>query len=464
MRLKILAASLAAAFVFPTTTSSQGQGKWGAIAWITVSSDFWLLGFSRNYEQQPDAEWEARRACEPSDPVACHLALVLEDECGAAAVSEEPQQDIVILGFGKAGDEITARRRARSDCRDNGGSSCIVGISGCSVGTGRSRTDSAERGSTTVRAAPVATIGAAPTESPDFRLDSADCDGQPGGASCWMELSNQPGCRVWIPEYVPGEERNWSGECSGGVAHGFGTLVKSGEPWSSLDSLVHEGSYENGRQNGHWVTRFPDIVNEGSYHGVEEGTYVDGNKEGSWIMSNPDGRILLETLWERGDIISMSDGTRETLVETRPGSRAAPTDVEPVGFCGIPLTEATFVMATTDGGGHYTGWGPRRSDRFEQLNGASYDFIFSNVLRDVGAWIDFRDWYMDYIDRYGHDTAGESDCDFSYRTRTDEGRGYTVNVHIYRMRRPLAPGQQDAQTAFYEAWKDSSLDQRFGSR
>ena len=294
--------------------------KWGAIAWTMVGGSHWWLGMSGNYEQQPDAEWEARRACMFSDPVVCNLALVLEDECGAAAVGEDPDLDLIHLGFGKANDEMTARNRARADCHDSGGASCTVELSGCSLlGAERSRTDSAEGPSTTV--------GVTPPDSPDFLLDGPDCRGQPEGSQCWMELSNQPGCYVWNYDLQPSETATWTGGCSGGRADGQGRFtwewpgnrqefdggiqqgrLSHGHSVQRFESgTIQEGPYVDGERSGHWVIRWADGgVSEGPYvngerngHWVQhstsgstaEGPFVDGTRHGRWTRRFPDGQV-----------------------------------------------------------------------------------------------------------------------------------------------------------------------------
>ena len=298
MTARILVAALGAALLLPATARS--QGKWGAIAWVTVGGDYWSLGMSGNVEQQPGAEWEAKRECEPNDPQACHLALILENECGAAAVSEDPNLDLIHLGFGKAEDELTARSQALADCRDRGGPSCTIEVSGCSGG------------------------GTAP---PDFRLDRPDCRNQPAGAQCWIELANQPGCYVWNPNRQPSETATWTGGCSAGLADGQGRLTWESPPDNRQEqdgmmrqgrpdghSLIrdadgdrYEGPYVDGQRNGHWVQRFASgTVFEGPFRdgernghwvlrfangNVGEGPYVDGKRNGHWVWHFPDGQV-----------------------------------------------------------------------------------------------------------------------------------------------------------------------------
>lgn len=49
-------------------------------------------------------------------------------------------------------------------------------------------------------------------------------DGQPKGVECWRELSNQPGCHPWDPDYLPYRNVTWNGDCSRNMAQGRGTL------------------------------------------------------------------------------------------------------------------------------------------------------------------------------------------------------------------------------------------------
>ena len=37
------------------------------------------------------------------------------------------------------------------------------------------------------------------------------CQGKPPNSSCWMELSNQPGCYVWNSHFIPDAARTWTG-------------------------------------------------------------------------------------------------------------------------------------------------------------------------------------------------------------------------------------------------------------
>ena len=168
-----------------------------------------------------------------------------------------------------------------------------------------------------------------------FRSDGKPiCAGQARGTACWMELNNWSGCFVWNAGLLPGVTVTWSGECSGDLASGSGTLTwtwgsNAGEetgllrdgqrtgPWvlRNPDGTVSEGPYADGRRSGAWVIRYADgWVDKGSYVDgkrsgqwvsripdgtLYKGSYVDGNRHGQWIRRHPDGRTETET-WVDG--------------------------------------------------------------------------------------------------------------------------------------------------------------------
>ena len=144
----------------------------------------------------------------------------------------------------------------------------------------------------------------------------------------WQELANQAGCYVWNGDLQKDKSVTWTGECSGSLAHGAGSLTwVSGEdkqvststgflqdgkrhgPWvvREADGIVGEGPYVNGKMHGSWVVRLANgtveegpIVN-GKRHGlwvgrlangnVGEGPYVNGEPHGPWVFRNADGTV-----------------------------------------------------------------------------------------------------------------------------------------------------------------------------
>ena len=131
------------------------------------------------------------------------------------------------------------------------------------------------------------------------------CAGQPKGASCWKELTGQPGCYVWDDYLITDQTVTWTGGCSGGRAQGEGTLKwvwedgeKTSESTGSLtdgkshgqwvlrfaDGDVQEGPYVDGKKHGPWVSRLAD-------GGVQEGPYVDGKRHGPWVLRLADGGV-----------------------------------------------------------------------------------------------------------------------------------------------------------------------------
>ena len=66
------------------------------------------------------------------------------------------------------------------------------------------------------------------------------CARKPVGSSCWMALANQPECYFWNPDFRKDETMTWSGECSGGMAQGEGTLITHGYSSSNTEYTAEE--------------------------------------------------------------------------------------------------------------------------------------------------------------------------------------------------------------------------------
>ena len=154
------------------------------------------------------------------------------------------------------------------------------------------------------------------------------CSDQPKGAECWMELSGQPGCSVWISDLQPDENVTWSAICAGSMAQGTGTIkrvwnngkstvegtgrLQYGKPqgdWivREANGDVSEGPYVAGLKHGLWVERRADSavwkgayvagmrqgrwVVRDAYRSVWEGPYVDGMRNGDWVVRHADGAV-----------------------------------------------------------------------------------------------------------------------------------------------------------------------------
>ena len=172
----------------------------------------------------------------------------------------------------------------------------------------------------------VAAAGAAPAEETAGGVAVQEtCEGRPKGSACWMGLADRPECYLWNPNLQPGETATWTGECSGRLAHGTGTIAwvwdggrEISESTGRLEDgkrhgrwverlvawdakIVQEGPYENGKRHGDWVEHTK--YRSGDDYSVHEGPYVDGEQHGQWVARFPDGRV-----WEGPIVKGASHG------------------------------------------------------------------------------------------------------------------------------------------------------------
>ena len=112
-------------------------------------------------------------------------------------------------------------------------------------------------------------VDARPGPGAVFRPDRT-CAGQPAGASCWMEISGRSGCHVWNGGYAVGAAVTWTGECSGGLAQGAGSLTRVWDGNERIDT----GRLQDGEMIGHWTLR-------NANGNVSEGPFVDGEQTGN---------------------------------------------------------------------------------------------------------------------------------------------------------------------------------------
>ena len=148
----------------------------------------------------------------------------------------------------------------------------------------------------------VAAAGAAPAEETAGGVAVREtCEGRPKGSACWMGLADRPECYLWNPNLQPGETATWTGECSGGLAQGTGTIIwrAARNPMFILlsdhvfvrETVEYTGRLENGKKHGRWVERYANGR-------VEEGPYVDGRRQGRWVWRDADGTVWEGRYWD----------------------------------------------------------------------------------------------------------------------------------------------------------------------
>ena len=129
----------------------------------------------------------------------------------------------------------------------------------------------------------VAAAGAAPAEETAGGVAVREtCEGRPKGSACWMGLADRPECYLWNPNLQPGETATWTGECSGRLAHGTGTIAWVWDGGREISEST--GRLEDGKRHGTWVERSAD-------GDVREGPYVEGKRHGGWVVRYKSGRV-----------------------------------------------------------------------------------------------------------------------------------------------------------------------------
>ena len=98
----------------------------------------------------------------------------------------------------------------------------------------------------------------------------------------WQELANQAGCYVWNGDLQKDVSVTWTGECSGSLAHGAGSLTwVRGEDKQVSKST---GFLQDGKMHGPWVVRLADGT-------VGEGPFVDDKMHGPWVLRYANGNV-----------------------------------------------------------------------------------------------------------------------------------------------------------------------------
>ena len=81
------------------------------------------------------------------------------------------------------------------------------------------------------------------------------CAGSADGSACWQEVPDRPGCHFWNYYFFLDWSVTWSGQCTGGVTDGDGTLL-----WTENDGITLEetGAFSFGKPHGYWISRYAD--------------------------------------------------------------------------------------------------------------------------------------------------------------------------------------------------------------
>ena len=171
------------------------------------------------------------------------------------------------------------------------------------------------------------------------------CDDE-SGRQCFVRPVSDPNCGLWEGSFSLSFAENvaWIGECSEGLADGFGTLqwqerfpdahyeasglIRKGRlegPWTErasfgmvrefqyVDGRAHgpasesqlggerleKGQYLNGRKEGLWTVHFTN--DDGTSRGTRTGMYVNGVRHGRWVDRDPDGRIESIREYDKGE-------------------------------------------------------------------------------------------------------------------------------------------------------------------
>ena len=194
------------------------------------------------------------------------------------------------------------------------------------------------------------------------------------------------------------------------------------------------------------------------------------------IRDFPDSNKIGEALYKKGlilvrmghesdarqifeDILVVFPGTSEARLAKReldaiPASDPVEAIKPDIGFCDIPLDEATIVVI--DRGPHYEAYGPSTGHiepgdyntnaavRHFEMYGALFPFV-------AEKFPSFFEKYLRYDPRFGSEMflpeTDDADCVFDV---ADTGN----TVYIFDIGQKLQSGQTDAQTAFATAWMD----------
>ncbi len=161
------------------------------------------------------------------------------------------------------------------------------------------------------QAAPQPEPAPRPAPKPEPDIPEQDrCKGKSPGDSCWVELSDKPGCYVW-DQVREDAIMSWTGECAKGLAQGSGTLRWSGGSYE----VVEKGTLDKGKRHGEWSSEvsngdrewvtYTQGIRNGLWAGYEEesklswtGQYCDGQRCNEWTAYDRRGRPVGRTNYD----------------------------------------------------------------------------------------------------------------------------------------------------------------------
>ena len=124
------------------------------------------------------------------------------------------------------------------------------------------------------------------------------CEGLPKGSKCWQELTNHPECYVWNDYLSEGRTVIWTGQCSGHLPDGKGTLTwyhiyedNDSKQKKQGKAQVDIGNFQKGKRQGHWTEHNYLRGGERIFE-TREGSYVDDKRHGKWVTREEDGGVI----------------------------------------------------------------------------------------------------------------------------------------------------------------------------
>ena len=282
----------------PTTTQRR-RNPYGSIAYARTSSGH-AGGIAWNGRSHVNARQLALQQCrEAGGGSACREIGWFRNACAAVAIGDNEA-----YGTGSGETMTTAERDALDKCRI-GNRDCQVEISRCSdtpTETARIETPPTQDAEA-IETAPAQDVQAA-------ALDPT-CDANPN-AGCWKELSNNPGCYIWIddrsdiPAFRYGSSTiSWSGACSGGVATGEGKLAWQRKLGNHGEDL---GTFSQGKRHGPWIQTWNrGLLYPEHYPYKAEGSYETGKRVGRWVHHHQNGKCWASDAQSDGQLLGVND-------------------------------------------------------------------------------------------------------------------------------------------------------------